>query len=69
MHHWKHGRKGFGIYWLQQARDEIRLNKIAQQLFDCIGKSISDDSFKVLKIFLLSKSGNSREVSVVVLFT
>ncbi|CAA6671628.1 unnamed protein product [Spirodela intermedia] len=46
VHHWKHGRKGFGIYWLQQARDEIRLNKIAQQLFDCIGKSISDDSFK-----------------------
>ncbi|XP_078429021.1 nuclear pore complex Nup85-like protein [Wolffia australiana] len=46
VYHWKHGRKGFGIFWLQQARDELRLSKIAQQLFDCIGKSISDDSFK-----------------------
>ncbi|KAK1267130.1 Nuclear pore complex protein Nup85 [Acorus gramineus] len=46
MYHWKHGRKGSGIFWLQQARDEIRLNRIAQQLFDYIGKSISDDSFK-----------------------
>ncbi|XP_010924652.1 nuclear pore complex protein NUP85 isoform X1 [Elaeis guineensis] len=45
-YHWKHGRKGSGVYWLQQARDEVRLNKIAQQLFECIGKSISDDSFK-----------------------
>lgn len=46
-YHWKHGRKGSGVYWLQQARDEVRLNKIAQRLFECIGKSISDDSFKV----------------------
>ncbi|XP_020575368.1 nuclear pore complex protein NUP85 [Phalaenopsis equestris] len=46
MHHWKHGRKGFGVYWLQEARDEGRLNRIAQQLFDCIGKSISDETFK-----------------------
>lgn len=45
-YHWKHGRKGFGVYWLQQAHDEVRLSKIAQQLFECIGKSISDDSFK-----------------------
>ncbi|KAK1289041.1 Nuclear pore complex protein Nup85 [Acorus calamus] len=47
MYHWKHGRKGSGIFWLQQARDEIRLSRIAQQLFDYIGKSISDDSFKM----------------------
>ncbi|KMZ71921.1 Nuclear pore complex protein Nup85 [Zostera marina] len=46
MHHWKHGRKGFGIYWLQQAHDEVRLNRIANELFDCIGKSVSDDVFK-----------------------
>ncbi|WOK95709.1 nuclear pore complex protein [Canna indica] len=46
MYHWKHGRKGFGIYWLQLAHDEVRLNRIAQQLFECIGKSLSDDSFK-----------------------
>ena len=47
MHQWKHGKKGFGVFWLQQARDEVRLNRIAQQLFDFVGKSISDESFKV----------------------
>lgn len=46
MYHWKHGRKGSGVFWLQQARDDFRLNRIAQQLFECIGKSISDDNFK-----------------------
>ncbi|PWA56885.1 hypothetical protein CTI12_AA411940 [Artemisia annua] len=46
VHHWKHGRKGAGIYWLQQAGDEVRLNRIAQQLFDFVGKSISDESFE-----------------------
>lgn len=51
MYNWKHGRRGFGIYWLQLARDEVRLNRIAQQLFKCIGKSLSDDSFKVLFCF------------------
>ncbi|KAG6740456.1 hypothetical protein POTOM_055907 [Populus tomentosa] len=34
VYHWKHGRKGLGVFWLQQARDEFLLNKIAQQLFD-----------------------------------
>ncbi|KAJ4825087.1 hypothetical protein Tsubulata_035202, partial [Turnera subulata] len=47
VHHWKHGRKGSGVFWLQQARDEVRLNWIAQQLFDSVGKSISSESFKV----------------------
>ncbi|KAM0945742.1 putative nucleoporin [Dioscorea sansibarensis] len=46
VYYWKHGRRGSGIHWLQQAHDEVRLNRIAQQLFECIGKSISDDSFK-----------------------
>lgn len=46
VHHWKHGKKGSGVFWLQQAQDEIRLNRIAQQLFDFVGKSISDESFK-----------------------
>ncbi|XP_077217891.1 nuclear pore complex Nup85-like protein [Tasmannia lanceolata] len=46
MYHWKHGRKGSGVFWLQQARDEVRLNRIAQQLFEFVGKSISDDHFK-----------------------
>ncbi|XP_058114691.1 nuclear pore complex protein NUP85 isoform X2 [Magnolia sinica] len=46
MHHWKHGRKGAGVFWLKQAQDEVRLNRIAQQLFEFVGKSVSDDSFK-----------------------
>nr|XP_016507506.1 PREDICTED: nuclear pore complex protein NUP85-like [Nicotiana tabacum]XP_016507507.1 PREDICTED: nuclear pore complex protein NUP85-like [Nicotiana tabacum] len=46
MHHWKHGRKGSGVFWLQQARDEFRLNRIAKQLFDFVGKSVSDEGFK-----------------------
>ncbi|RVW17301.1 Nuclear pore complex protein NUP85 [Vitis vinifera] len=46
VYHWKHGRKGSGVFWLQQARDEFRLNRIAQQLFDFVGRSISDESFK-----------------------
>lgn len=48
MYHWKHGRKGSGVFWLQQAQDEVRLNRIAQQLFDVVGKSISDESFMVI---------------------
>ncbi|KAF2285354.1 hypothetical protein GH714_000693 [Hevea brasiliensis] len=46
VYHWKHGRKGYGVFWLQQARDEVCLNRIAQQLFNSVGKSISDESFK-----------------------
>ncbi|KAF3635359.1 Nuclear pore complex protein NUP85 [Capsicum annuum] len=46
VHHWKHGRKGSGVFWLQQARDEFRLNRIAKHLFDFVGKSTSDEGFK-----------------------
>ncbi|XP_057959298.1 nuclear pore complex protein NUP85 [Malania oleifera] len=46
VYHWKHGRKGSGVFWLQQARDEFRLNRIARKLFDFVGKSISEESFK-----------------------
>ncbi|XP_024986619.1 nuclear pore complex protein NUP85 [Cynara cardunculus var. scolymus] len=46
VHHWKHGRNGAGVFWLQQAGDEVRLNRIAQKLFDFVGKSISDESFE-----------------------
>lgn len=48
VYDWKHGRKGSGVYWLQQADDANRLHRIAQQLFDSVGKSISDESFKVV---------------------
>ncbi|KAJ4797421.1 Nuclear pore complex protein NUP85 [Rhynchospora pubera] len=46
MYQWKHGHKGLGIYWFQQSRDKTRLSQIAHKLFDNIGKSLSDDSFK-----------------------
>ncbi|TVU35135.1 hypothetical protein EJB05_17006 [Eragrostis curvula] len=46
IYHWKHGRKGAGVYWFQQAHDKVRLDRIAQQLFEHIGKSVTDDSFK-----------------------
>ncbi|CAL1373436.1 unnamed protein product [Linum trigynum] len=46
MYHWKHGRKGCAVFWLQQAHDEVRLSRIASQLFDSVGKSISGESFK-----------------------
>ncbi|CAM8967515.1 unnamed protein product [Rhodiola kirilowii] len=46
VYHWKQGRKGLGVYWLQQARDEVCLNRIGQTLFDFVGKSISDENFK-----------------------
>ncbi|ONM38039.1 Nuclear pore complex protein NUP85 [Zea mays] len=46
IYRWKHGRKGTGVYWFQQARDKVCLDRIAQQLFEHIGKSVTDDSFK-----------------------
>lgn len=55
MYNWKHGKKGSGVYWLQQARDEARLNRIAQQMFDSVGRSISDESFRVNIIYSLNK--------------
>ncbi|KAL6536256.1 Nucleoporin nup85 [Orobanche gracilis] len=47
VHYWKHGKKGSAVFWLQQARDEVRLNRIAKQLYDFVGKSVSDESFKL----------------------
>ncbi|KAK6129681.1 hypothetical protein DH2020_036547 [Rehmannia glutinosa] len=46
VHYWKHGKKGSAVFWLQQARDEVRLNRIAKQLYNFVGKSVSDESFK-----------------------
>ncbi|KAL7150779.1 hypothetical protein ABFS83_05G136200 [Erythranthe nasuta] len=46
VHYWKHGKKGSAVFWLQQAQDDVRLNRIAKHLFDFVGKSVSDESFK-----------------------
>lgn len=63
MHHWKHAKKGSGVFWLQQAQDDVRLNRIALQLFEFVGKSVSDDSFKVN--FLMRKSINLNAFSLI----
>ncbi|GER32145.1 nuclear pore complex protein Nup85 [Striga asiatica] len=47
VHYWKHGKKGLAIFWLKQSRDEVRLNRIAKQLSDVVGKSVSNESFKL----------------------
>lgn len=39
------------MFWLQQAQDEVRLNRIAKHLFDFVGKSVSDESFKVIFLY------------------
>ncbi|XP_044463513.1 nuclear pore complex protein NUP85 [Mangifera indica] len=62
MYHWKHGRKGSGIFWLQQARDEVRLNRIAQQMFDSVGKSISDENFRQWEGLIQLLSSESKTV-------
>lgn len=46
IHDWKHGKKGSGVFWLQQAHDELRLSRIAKSLFDFVGKSLSDETFE-----------------------
>ncbi|KAJ7568426.1 hypothetical protein O6H91_01G032400 [Diphasiastrum complanatum] len=43
IHNWKHGRRGTGIMWLQQARDDLRLAAIANQLADSVTTFRTDD--------------------------
>ncbi|KAL0297262.1 UNVERIFIED_CONTAM: Nuclear pore complex protein [Sesamum radiatum] len=62
VHYWKHGKKGSAVFWLQQARDEVRLNRIAKHLFDFVGKSASDESFKIL-VFRIINSENPSAVT------
>lgn len=62
MHHWKHGRKGAGILWLQRAHDENRLSSIAEQLSEFVGKSVSDDGFQQWE-GLIDLLGSEREAT------
>lgn len=62
MHHWKHGRKGAGVLWLQRARDENRLSSIAEQLSEIVGKSVSDDGFQQWE-GLIDLLGTEREAT------
>lgn len=45
------------MFWLQQAQDEVRLNRIAKHLFDFVGKSVSGESFKVMLHRMLLAKG------------
>ncbi|KAJ3670975.1 hypothetical protein LUZ60_008401 [Juncus effusus] len=49
MNQWKHGNKALAIHWFKQSRDKTILSRIAQQLFDFVGNSLSDQSFKQLE--------------------
>lgn len=62
MHHWKHGKKGAGILWLQRAHDENRLSSIAEQLSEFVGKSVSDDGFQQWE-GLIDLLGSEREAT------
>lgn len=62
MHHWKYGRKGAGILWLQRAHDENRLSSIAEQLSEFVGKSVSDDGFQQWE-GLIDLLGSEREAT------
>lgn len=41
------------MYWLQQAHDDMRLNRISQKLFDFVGKPMSDDHLMVIGSFFI----------------
>ncbi|QCD93028.1 nuclear pore complex protein Nup85 [Vigna unguiculata] len=58
----KDGHKGVGVFWLQQAQDSICLDRIAQQLFDSVGKSIFDESFKQWEGMIELLSSESKPV-------
>lgn len=44
MHHWKHGRKGTGISWLQRAHDDRRLSAVAKDLLNMVSQGSCGDS-------------------------
>ncbi|CAM6043893.1 unnamed protein product [Sphagnum compactum] len=49
VHHWKHGHKGAGIAWLQQAHDDSRLSAIADELLASYSSKISGCSLQNLE--------------------
>lgn len=58
IHHWKHGRKGAGIAWLQRAKDDKRLAAVADELLNAVSLGMNDSQTESLEVIL--DSGTSR---------
>lgn len=58
IHHWKHGRKGAGIAWLQRAKDDKRLAAVADELLNAVSLGMNDSQTESLEVGL--DSGTSR---------
>jgi nuclear pore complex protein Nup85 len=50
VHHWKHGHKGAGIAWLQQAHDDSRLSAIADELLASVSLGITGTQTEYIKV-------------------
>lgn len=62
IHHWKHGRKGAGIAWLQRAKDDKRLAAVADELLNAVSLGMNDSQTESLEVSL--DSGTSRNSSL-----
>ncbi|KAG0571924.1 hypothetical protein KC19_VG054000 [Ceratodon purpureus] len=49
VHHWKHGRKGAGIAWLQRAKDDRRLAAVADELLESVSLGMSGSQIETLQ--------------------
>ncbi|XP_024397742.1 nuclear pore complex protein NUP85 isoform X1 [Physcomitrium patens] len=49
VHHWKHGRKGAGIAWLQRAQDDRRLAAVADELLESVSLGMSGSQMETLQ--------------------
>lgn len=50
VHHWKHGRKGAGIAWLQRAQDDRRLAAVADELLESVSLGMSGSQIETLQV-------------------
>lgn len=54
VHHWKHGRKGAGIAWLQRAQDDRRLAAVADELLESVSLGMSGSQTETLQVCKVS---------------
>lgn len=50
VHHWKHGRKGAGIAWLQRAQDDRRLAAVAEELLESVSLGMNGSQIETLQV-------------------
>ena len=48
MHHWKHGRKGAGITWLQRTQDDRHLTAVADELLESVFLGMNGSQIETL---------------------